>query len=170
MVRIRRASRSTTPRLPSHTRTPSSMSPAAKRSSTNTVPLLSVTCTSRDVRLDARDVAEARHERPVEVRRTIPAANLEPEDLDRAALLGRRSRRVGGPGVLVLGAVEVVAPERLLVASPAQPPLVGGAVNGGDAAVEEARVDLRRGAAGRVEGAIAGGVAAAGSTSCSRAG
>ena len=89
------------------------------------------------MRLDARDVAEPRHELPTEVR-TIPAADLEPEDLDRAPL----AWRVDGPGVLVLGAVEVVAPERLLVASPAQPPLVGGAVNG-DAAIEEAR-DLGR--------------------------
>ena len=38
-----------------------------------------------DVRLDARDVAEPRHEQPAEVDRTIPAADLEPEDLDLAA-------------------------------------------------------------------------------------
>ena len=60
-------------------------------------------------------------------------------------LIGRRfwsalERRVGGPRVLVLDAVEVVAPERLLVASEAQPPLVCGAVLSGDAAVEEALV------------------------------
>ena len=47
MVRIRRLSRSTTPRLPSHTRTPSSKSLASKRSRSNTVPLLRVTRTSR---------------------------------------------------------------------------------------------------------------------------
>jgi hypothetical protein len=46
------------------------------------------------------------------------------------------------------------------IAAPAQPPFVGRAVNGGDAAVEEARVDLRRGRR----------VAATGSMSCSRAG
>src|SRR5512143_3886599 len=49
---------------------------------------------------------------------------------------------MGDPGVLVLEAVEVVAPERLLVPTPAQPPLVGSAAQGGDAAVEEALVSL----------------------------
>ncbi len=88
-------------------------------------------------RLDARDVAEARHERPAEVDLALPVGDLDPEDLDRAALLELLGRHVGDPGVLVLEAVEVVAPERLLVASPAQPPLVGGAVIGGDAAVDE---------------------------------
>src|SRR3954470_21879832 len=96
------------------------------------------------MRLDARDVTEARHERPAEVDRALPAGDLDPEDLDRAALLGQPlGLHVSGPGVLGLEAVEVVAPERLLTASPAQPPLVGGAVDGGDAAVEEARVGLR---------------------------
>ena len=96
-------------------------------------------------RLDARDVAEARHEKPAEVNRVFPVGDLDPEDLDRAAHLGQPlGRHVGDPGVLVLGAVEVVAPERLLVASPAQPPLVGDTVNGGDAAVEEALVGLPR--------------------------
>ncbi len=49
--------------------------------------------------------------------RALPVGDLDPEDLDPVALLGQPlGRRVGGPGVLVLGAVEVVAPERLLVA------------------------------------------------------
>ena len=101
-------------------------------------------------RLDARDVAEARHEGPAEVDLALPVGDLDPEDLDRAALLGQPlGRHVGDPGVLVLEAVEVVAPERLLVAPPAQPPLVGGAVIGGDAAVEEALVGLRRRRRGR---------------------
>ena len=93
-------------------------------------------------RLDARDVAEAPHERPAEADLALPVGDLDPEDLNLAALLELFGRRVGSPGILVLEAVEVVAPERLLVAPPAQPPLVGGAVIGGDAAVEEALVDL----------------------------
>ena len=72
IARIRRLSRSTTPRLPSHTRTPSSKSLASKRSRSNTVPLFRVTRTSRPLRLDARDVAEARHEKPAEVDRAAP--------------------------------------------------------------------------------------------------
>src|SRR4029079_472533 len=42
-----------------------------------------------------------------------------------------------------------VAPERLLAVSPAQPPLVDGASNGSDAAVEEALESLRRRRRGR---------------------
>src|SRR3954468_13919974 len=66
--------------------------------------------------LDARDVAEARHERPAEVDRALPLEHLEPEELDdRTALLGQPLwRHEGAPGVLALEAVEVVAPERLL--------------------------------------------------------
>src|SRR6185295_12455959 len=94
-------------------------------------------------RLDARDLAEARHEKPDAIDRALPVGDLDPEDLDRAALLGQPLwRHLGEPGVLVLGAVEVVAPERLLVASPAQPPLVGGAIDGGDPAVEEPLLGL----------------------------
>ena len=53
-------------------------------------------------RLDARDVAEARHEGPAEVDLALPADDLDPEDLDRAALLGQPlGRHVGDPGVLV---------------------------------------------------------------------
>jgi len=56
-------------------------------------------------RLDARDVAEARHERPVEVDLALAVGDLDPEDLDRAALPGQPlERHVGDPGVLVLGA------------------------------------------------------------------
>ena len=149
-MRIRRLSRSTTPRLPSHTRTPSSKSLASKRSRSNTVPLLSVTRTSRPrASMRAMSPKRAMNSRPRSIGRSR-LGDLDPEDLDRAALLGQPlGRHVGDPGVLVLGAVEVVAPERLLVASPAQPPLVGGAVDGGDAAVEEARVGLRRRRRGR---------------------
>ncbi|MEO5896131.1 MAG: hypothetical protein ABIS06_10545 [Vicinamibacterales bacterium] len=46
--------------------------------------------------------------------------------------------------VVALGAVEVVVPERLLVASEAQAPQVCGLVIGGDAAVKEALVTLLR--------------------------
>jgi len=95
-------------------------------------------------RLDARDVAEARHERPVEFESGLPAGDFEPEDLDRVALLEVLGRRVNAPGILVLAAVEGVAPERLLVAPPAQPPLVCVAVGGGDPAVKEPLVRLRR--------------------------
>src|SRR5687768_18137565 len=59
-------------------------------------------------RSDPRDLAEACHENPAWVDLTLPVADLDPEDLDRAALLRQPiERRVGGPGVLVLGAVEV---------------------------------------------------------------
>ena len=66
-------------------------------------------------RLDARDVAEARHERPAEVDLRAPGCAISTPKIS----IGRRSlqplgRHVGGPGVLVLDAVEVVAPERLL--------------------------------------------------------
>ncbi len=46
----------------------------------------------------------------------------------------------------------MVAPERLLVAPKAQPPLVDGAVIGGDAAEDEALVRLRRRFRGREGG------------------
>ena len=70
-------------------------------------------------RLDASDVAEARHEWPAEIDLTLPERDLEPEDRDRAALFRQLlGRRVSGPRVLALQAVEVVAPERLLVAVP----------------------------------------------------
>jgi hypothetical protein len=89
---------------------------------------------------DTGNVAETRHEQPAQVHATLPPGDLEPEDLDRVALLRQPLGRHGsGPGILRLGAVEVVAPERLLAASPAQPPLVGDAVDGGDPAVEETR-------------------------------
>ena len=88
--------------------------------------------------LDARDVAEAHHERPVKVDVALHAGDLDPEDLDGTVLGGSPLvRHVGGPRILLLCAVEVVAPERLLVASPAQAPLVGGAVDGGDAPVDQ---------------------------------
>ena len=95
------------------------------------------------IRLDSRDVAEARHERPTEVDLALPMGDLEPEDLERPALLQLLGRHVGDPGILVLKAVKVIAPERLLVATPTQPSLVGDAVVGGEAAVEEALVVLR---------------------------
>ena len=104
------------------------------------------------VRLDARDVAEARHERPGEVDLAFPVEDFDPEDLERAALPQLLERRVGDPGVLILEAVEIVAPERLLVAPKAQPPLVDGAVIGGDAAEDEALVRLRRRLRGREGG------------------
>ena len=63
------------------------------------------------------------------------------ECLDRLRLFAQPlGRHVGGPGVFVFEPVEVVAPERLLIASPTQPPLVDGAVADSDAAVEEASV------------------------------
>ena len=96
-------------------------------------------------RLDARDLAEARHELPADFDRSLPVGDLDSEDLDRVALPGPLVwRHLGEPEIRVLLAVEVVAPERLLVAPPAQPPLVGGAIDGGDPAVEEALVGLRR--------------------------
>ena len=95
--------------------------------------------------LEARDVAEARHEEPAEADLALPLGELETEELDRVALPGQAlGRHVGGPGVLGLEAVEVVAPERLLAGSPAQPPFVGGAVDGGDPAVEEPLIRLWR--------------------------
>jgi len=96
------------------------------------------------LRLDARDVAEARHERPGEVDLVFLLEDFDPEDLNRAALPQLLERRVGAPGILFLGAVEIVAPERLLVASKAHPPLVDGAVIGGHAAEDEALVRRRR--------------------------
>ena len=45
-----------------------------------------------------------------------------------AIVVDAGERRVDGPGVFIFDPVEVVAPERLLAASPAQPPLVGVAV------------------------------------------
>ena len=111
----------------------------------NTVPLLSVTCTLPTcASMRAMSPKRAMNGRP----RLIddPGRRARTRRSRSCRFLGPpRERRMGGPGVLVLGAVEVVAPERLLVASPAQPPLVGGAVNVGDPTVEEARVDLRRG-------------------------
>src|SRR5262245_27619367 len=99
-----------------------------------------------NARLDARDVAEARHEGAADLVRAVMGADLEPEQLDRPALLGPLlGRHVGEPGVLLLEAVEVVAPERLLVSPKAQPPLVAGAADGGDAAVEEPLNGRRRG-------------------------
>ncbi len=73
---------------------------------------------------------------------------------------------MGGPGVLALGAVEVVAPERLLVASEAQPPFVDVAVNGDDATEEETLVSIRgrpsdhgRGRRGQVDVLLGGTIA-----------
>src|SRR5262245_16611262 len=97
-------------------------------------PALQLHLYDSEVPVDACDVAKARHEQPAKVDRAIPPAELDPEDFERAPL----AWRVGGPGIPVLGAVEVVAPERLLVTSPAQPPYVCRAVNG-DAPIEEAR-------------------------------
>jgi hypothetical protein len=94
------------------------------------------------LRLDARDLAEAHHEEPAD---SLPAADLDPEDGTRAVLLGQQLRRhAGEPGVVALRAVEEVAPERLLIAPPAQAPLVGAAADGGDPAVEEPLLALRR--------------------------
>ena len=69
------------------------------------------------MRVDVRDVAEPGQEQPAEAVPMIAAADGEPEDLYRILLL--MCRRVGGPGVSGFGAVEVVAPECLLIAAPA---------------------------------------------------
>ncbi|MEO5896130.1 MAG: hypothetical protein ABIS06_10540 [Vicinamibacterales bacterium] len=50
-------------------------------------------------RLDASDVAEARHEWPTEIDLTLPERDLESKDRDRAALLRQLlGRRVSGMG------------------------------------------------------------------------
>jgi hypothetical protein len=95
------------------------------------------------IRLDSRDVAKARHERPTDVDLSLPMGDLDPEDLEQLPLLQLLGRHVGNPGILVLRAVKVIAPERLLVATETQPSLIGGIVVGGEAAVEEALVALR---------------------------
>ena len=46
----------------------------------------------------------------------LPLGEHDPQDLERATLFQPLGRHVDDPGVLVLEAVEVVAPERLLVA------------------------------------------------------
>ena len=84
--------RSTTPRVASHTRTPSSKSPDSKRSRSNTLPLLRVTRTSRVERLDARDLAEARHEGPAELPLPLPdGPSPSPRTSSRRRSLGSRS-------------------------------------------------------------------------------
>jgi len=93
------------------------------------------------MRVDVRDVAEPGQEQPAEAVPMIAAADGEPEDLYRILLL--MCRRVGGPGVSGFGAVEVVAPECLLIAAPAQPSFIAGAVDGGEAAVKKTGVNVR---------------------------
>ena len=95
-------------------------------------------------RLDPSEVAEAGHERPAQVEPALPPGDLNAEDGDGPALGQPLGRHLRGPGVLLLETVEVVAPERLLVAAEAQPPFVGGAAVRRDATVEEALVGLHR--------------------------
>ena len=92
-------------------------------------------------RLDASDVAEARHEGPAEIE--LATADFDAEDRDRV-FAQPFGRHVNGPRVLGLEAVEVVAPERLLAASPppAESSLVRRTGGDGDAAVEETRMRL----------------------------
>src|SRR6185436_15978431 len=91
-------------------------------------------------RLDACDVAEAGDELAAVVEVVGERADVDAEDLDPVPRVpAREARRLVEPGVLLLRAVEEVAPEGLLVVPP-QAPLVGVAVAGGQAAVEESLV------------------------------
>ena len=103
------------------------------------------------VGLDAGDIAEARHEGPAQVEGAVAPVDLDAEDLERGAPHGQAAERgVGGPGVLVLPAIEIMAPEGFLPPAPAQPPLVGRAGVRRDTAVEQGRVRLRLGHRGRL--------------------
>src|ERR1044072_5494585 len=76
----------------------------------------------------------------------VERADLDPEELDGVArALAREARRLVDPRVVLLRAVEEVAPEGLLVV-PAQAAFVGVAVTGGETAVEESLVAGGRGA------------------------
>ena len=90
---------------------------------------------------DAREVAESGHEEAVEVDGGLAFEDFEAEEFDGVALLGELGGGdVGGPWIFLFGAVEVVAPEGLLAATETDAALIPGAVNGGDAGVEEAGV------------------------------
>src|SRR5690606_73223 len=88
-------------------------------------------------RFDPRDVAETGHEGPSDVGDGLNR-EADSEDLPRQALPGSLfAREVVDPGVLGLVAVEVVAPERLLIAPEPQPALVDLTLGGGDPSVQE---------------------------------
>src|SRR5678816_4459355 len=98
------------------------------------------------IRFDARDVAEAHHERTRrDFNLLFPLQQFDSEDLDRAALPQFLWRHLGDPGVLELGAIEVFAPEGFFVAAEAQAPLVDGGLVGGDSAKDESWVRVRDG-------------------------
>src|SRR5690606_11363589 len=85
-------------------------------------------------RVDADDVAEPDHERPAEIHGGLAPGEPQPEETNLAAALGRAlARHQDRPGISLSDAVEVVAPERLLIASETQPALVGRTSHGGDA-------------------------------------